>query len=86
MGWGFVDDIVTRNIKAKPQTELKGKERLLNVRGVFRFNNSYRKQITDYGPLIIFDDVWTTGMTLKETCKVLKRNGAKNVWALTIAK
>jgi len=86
MGWSFVDDIVVRTAKTKPQTELKGKERLSNIRGVFGFNDSYKTQIADCVPLIIFDDVWTTGTTLKEMCKVLKRNGAKKVWSLTIAK
>ncbi|MEK7182888.1 MAG: hypothetical protein AAB694_01875, partial [Patescibacteria group bacterium] len=36
--------------------------------------------------LILFDDVWTTGATLKEAAKVLKRNGAKFVHALAIAR
>ena len=87
MGWSFVDDIVTRKVNAKPQTELKGKERISNVRGVFAINSKFKSEKFSIDQsYIIFDDVWTTGMTLKEMCKVLKRNGAKNVWALTIAK
>lgn len=87
MGWGFVDDIVTRDVKAKPQTELKGEERILNLRGVFAINSKFKSENFPINQsYIIFDDVWTTGTTLKEMCKVLKRNGAKNVWALTIAK
>src|SRR3972149_6145081 len=34
---------------------------------------------------LIFDDVATTGSTIKEITKVLKRNGAKEVYGLTIA-
>lgn len=85
--WELIDDIVIRRIKTKPQTELKGKERVENVRGVFSINPNIKltnKLINR--SFIIFDDVWTTGTTLKEVCKVLKRNGVKNVWALTIAK
>jgi len=33
---------------------------------------------------VVFDDVWTTGSTLKESAKVLKISGAKQVWALTL--
>jgi predicted amidophosphoribosyltransferase len=35
--------------------------------------------------IVIFDDVWTTGATIKECGKVLKRAGAKEVWGMTIA-
>jgi ComF family protein len=36
--------------------------------------------------LILIDDVTTTGSTLLEAVKVLKRNGAKAVWCLTVAR
>jgi competence protein ComFC len=34
---------------------------------------------------VVFDDVWTTGSTMRECCKVLKEAGVKEVWGLTIA-
>ena len=39
----------------------------------------------DYERVIIFDDVWTSGSTIKECCKVLKKAGVKQVWGMTIA-
>lgn len=33
---------------------------------------------------LLVDDVWTTGITLTECCRVLKRAGARQVWALTL--
>lgn len=83
MGWNFNPKILIRKRLNRPQTELKGKERRKNIKGVFSLKpNSYLLP-TNY---ILFDDVYTTGSTLKEATKVLKRNGAKAVWGLTIAR
>lgn len=86
IGLGFIPDLLIRKKFTKPQTELKGKERRENVRGVFSLNPNYKLQITKYNSLILFDDVWTTGATIKEATKVLKRAGANKVWALTLAR
>ncbi len=36
--------------------------------------------------VLLFDDVWTSGATLKEAARILKRAGAKIVWGLTLAR
>ncbi len=82
MGWKFVPDLLERTSKTKPQVGLEKKLRKNNVRGVFRLNPNYKLRSPNY---VLFDDVWTTGSTMKEACKALKRNGAKTVWGLTIA-
>lgn len=35
--------------------------------------------------VLLVDDVWTTGATMRECAKVLKRAGARQVWGLTVA-
>lgn len=50
------------------------------------FWNGVRPSRAGGQSLILFDDVWTTGSTLKEAAKVLKRAGAREVWGLTIAR
>jgi competence protein ComFC len=46
-----------------------------------------RLQFSVHGKnFILVDDVITTGATILEAAKVLKRNGAKEVWCLTIAR
>lgn len=85
MGWSFRDDILVRSQFRKPQTEVKeAKKRRENVRGIFSINRPLNHLAMK--PFILFDDVWTTGATLKEAAKVLKRNGAKFVHALAIAR
>jgi ComF family protein len=83
MGWGFTPNFLIRRKQGRPQTELSGDKRRKNIKNVFSINSIYQLQSTSY---ILFDDVYTTGSTLKEACKVLKRKGAKEVWGLTIAR
>lgn len=85
MGWKFIPDLLQKKIPTVPQTELKREERLKNIRGIFSLNPRYNIQDTKY-PVLIFDDVWTTGSTIKEAAKMLKRGGAKEIWGFTIAK
>lgn len=67
----------------KPQTKLKGKERKENIKRAFSINTKYKIQNTN---ILLIDDVWTTGATMRECCYVLKRAGAKKVWAITLAR
>lgn len=84
MGWNFRNDLLSRPRFRKPQTEVReASKRKDNVRKTFDVNKSL---VINHKPLIIFDDVWTTGSTMKEATRVLKRNGTKFVWGLTIAR
>ena len=85
MGWNFVADLLIRKKQSVPQAELKGADRRENIKGVFALNPNYLS-FRICNSVIILDDVWTTGSTIKEAAKVLKRAGAKNVWGLTIAR
>lgn len=87
VGWGFQKDLLIRTRSAKIQTSLKSaEERKANIKGVFSLNPLLRSSINSRQSLILFDDVWTTGSTLKEAAGVLKRGGFKKVWGLTIAR
>jgi competence protein ComFC len=86
MGWKFIPDVLIRKKQTQPQTILKERQRQKNLLGVFAFNSFHKSLVTNNHSLIVFDDVWTTGATLREAGKVLKRNGAKSVWGLTIAR
>jgi ComF family protein len=82
-GWRFIPDLLTRKKLTSPQVGLKGKERVENVKNVFVLN-SHRGLLT--ANYLLFDDVYTTGSTIKEAAKVLKRKGAEKVWGLTVAR
>lgn len=82
--WQFSDSLLARRKHTKPQVKLKGEERQQNVKGAFVFSPevSFDKQQR----ILLFDDVWTTGSTMKECGRVLKAAGAKEVWGLTLAR
>lgn len=81
---GLRYETVLKRIKnTKPQMKLQAFERKNNIRNAFELAVS--NQLSDVRILLI-DDVWTTGSTLKECTYVLKRSGAKIVWAFTIAR
>lgn len=66
-----------------PQTSLSRKERLTNLRRAFKVNDPSR--ITDQRILLI-DDVYTTGTTLHECAKALRKAGSGPVYGLTLAR
>lgn len=66
------------------QVKLKRGERRDNINDAFVVTSNYTLSPKPFTLLI--DDVWTTGATLKECCKVLKKAGAKKVWAVTLAR
>jgi ComF family protein len=66
-----------------PQVELSGPERVKNVRKAFRV---VRPERIAGQALLLVDDVYTTGATLEECAKALKKAGAKTVYALTLAR
>ena len=66
-----------------PQVKCSGKERKQNVKGSFCVIDV---NIVKGKHIVLIDDVYTTGATLLECAKVLKKAGAKSVDALTVAR
>jgi competence protein ComFC len=59
-------------------------QRLKVMEGVFAVN--HKSQITNYKNILIVDDVWTTGATMRECARVLKKAGVRQVWGLVLAR
>jgi len=68
-----------------PQTGLTRAGRKINVRGSFSINDSYRDRIKGSSVLLV-DDVYTTGATVNECSRVLKRAKAESVTVVTLAR
>lgn len=85
-GWQFQPDLLKRVKPTKPQVKLKGEERLANVKGVFETRLKTSDFVFSTSDFLVFDDVWTTGSTLRECGRVLKEAGAGRVWGLTLAR
>jgi ComF family protein len=76
-------DNLIRLRPTEPQTELSRKARLKNLRSAF----GLARPGAVWGQrVLLVDDVFTTGTTLNECAKVLRKAGAKEVYALTLAR
>jgi ComF family protein len=76
-------EALTRTRHTPPQVGLNPKERRDNVKGAFAVTDPARVQ--DKSVLLI-DDLYTTGSTVKECARVLRKAGARRVEVLTVAR
>jgi ComF family protein len=69
------------------QVGLPVKERLENVSGAFSVNER-RLDTLDPGrrPVLVIDDVFTTGATMRECARVLRASGVPQVYVMTLAR
>lgn len=74
---------LVRKNRTDPQTRLNREQRLINVKGAFEVSTG--KDVRGR-KILILDDVYTTGTTLSECARVLRRQGASEVYALTITR
>ncbi len=86
MLWGYggfysSEDFLIRTRNTRPQSELSLKERLNNLKGAFKACNSVMGK-----RVLLFDDVMTSGATLYEAARELKKAGAKEIHLLVLAR
>lgn len=65
------------------QTGLKKKEREGNIKGAFAVSD---EKAAEGKNIILVDDVYTTGATVNECARTLRRAGAKEIAVLTLAR
>jgi len=82
-GFPALDGRLRRVRNIPPQTELDGGARRKNVAGAFGLRRA--KDVAGRTVLLV-DDVYTTGSTIAECCRVLKRGGAADIKVLTLAR
>lgn len=76
-------NLLKRVKNTQPQAEVKNRvDRLKNIGQAFAVD-----QIKQYPKrVILFDDVFTTGATMRGAASALKQAGVKYVWGMTIAR
>ena len=65
------------------QSKLNKEERVKNIQGVYEIKN-YKK--IESKKILLLDDIYTTGSTVNECCRVLKKSNPVKIDVLTIAK
>jgi ComF family protein len=77
----FRNDIIY-DISIKPsQTKFKPQQRQENVKGAFIVKEDLRDK-----KIILIDDIFTTGATVKSCCSALKEKGADVITVITLSK
>jgi len=77
-------EVLRRTKETKSQFGLNLKDRKENLKNAFVIIPNV--SIVQYPNVFLVDDILTTGSTLFEAAKILKKNGAKKVWGLTLAR
>ena len=73
-----------RRVKAtSPQATMTRAERARNIKGAFEINRPEHVLGKD---ILLVDDVFTTGATVNEAAKILKKNGARKVYVFTLGR
>jgi len=83
LGAPLADRMLYRCRNTFPQTRLRPRERMRNVRGAFRLRTGY--DLDDLRVLLV-DDILTTGATCSDAAKALKRAGASMVAVAVLAR
>jgi ComF family protein len=82
-GLRLCSGILERKRETASQTGLTRHQRRENVRGAFAVA---QPEIIKGRPVLVVDDVYTTGATVSECARVLRRAGATKVWVATVAR
>lgn len=80
----FNSKILKRVKNTTPQFKLKKEERVKNISGAFEINPRYKGKMSGK-TIFIVDDVFTSGATMRECGKLLKKEGANTVFGLVFA-
>jgi ComF family protein len=81
--WQLAPDLLLRIRDTHSQIGLTSHQRRENLRGAFAVARA--PEVTGREVLLV-DDVYTTGTTVSECARVLRRAGASKVWVATVAR
>ncbi|MCK5285511.1 MAG: ComF family protein [Alphaproteobacteria bacterium] len=81
----YVADMLMRIRATVPQGHMNSKERFKNVKSAFAVNDRYASEIKGK-TIVIIDDVYTTGATVRECTKALLKAGVASVHILVLAR
>ena len=81
--YGLAGDVLERIRETQSQTGLTRHQRRENLRGAFRVKHPDKVSGAE---ILLVDDVFTTGTTVSECARVLRRAGAARVWVATVAR
>ncbi len=72
--------VLIRNRWTVPQKELSNKERIANLLQAFELEKNHQH----YDRVLLIDDIYTTGSTIEACSKILKKDGVKEIYFITL--
>lgn len=81
----ILEGVLLRKCHTRPQVKASKKERLRNLRGAFAIAKGMKKTVSGKTVWLV-DDVATTGATLAECARALKKSGVTSVFGIVIAR
>jgi competence protein ComFC len=72
--------LLNKTRETSPQSRLSAAERKTNLQDAFRLLPCWQETV------LLVDDIYTTGATVEECARTLKRGGAQSVVAMTVAR
>jgi ComF family protein len=83
LGIEYISEMLVKIKDTERQSELSKSERKINVKNSFRVTDIYN---IEGKKILLIDDIFTTGATVNECSKTLKKAGAKQVIIATVLK
>ena len=81
-GTSLLFDCLVKVKDTMPQVGLSSRERRRNIRNAFKIQN---KEVIERKDILLIDDVITTGATVRECSRVLKKAGAGDIHVMALA-
>lgn len=81
-GWQLLPPTVVKRMHKPPQSTLSGQARRQNIRQSFTTDNQSLRNCN----ILLIDDVFTTGSTLDELARTLKKSGVQRIYCWTLAR
>jgi ComF family protein len=81
-GRSLLVDCLVKARDTMPQVGLSSRERRSNIRNAFEVK---KKELIKGKDILLIDDVITTGATVRECSRVLKKAGAGNIYVMALA-
>jgi ComF family protein len=81
----YLPQVLIKKKNSIAQIGLTKEQRIKNIKNTFELNSKFIKQVQGKRILLI-DDVITTGSTINECCKILRKASPSKIFVLTLAK
>ena len=79
----IVNNCLIKSKNIIEQSKLNKEERIQNIQGVYEIKN---KELIDNKKILLIDDIYTTGSTVNECSKILRKGNPTKIGILVLAK